>query len=187
MAQTTKRAIAASLKKLLEQKPLNKITVTDIAEDCEISRHTFYYHFQDIYDLVEWIYKFEGERLLEGKKNYENWQEGMRLVFQYLLENKSLVRNTIRGANREDLMTYLHDSVYQLMYGIIEEKSAGKHISEEHKAFIANFYKYAFVGIMMDWVESGMKKEPEIIISDLSLMIHEEFLDAIDKFSGQKQ
>ena len=54
MASTTKRALEASLKKLLLEKPLNKITVTDICEDCGISRMTFYYHFQDIYDLVEW-------------------------------------------------------------------------------------------------------------------------------------
>ena len=51
MSQTTKRAIEASLKHLLLKKPLDKITINDIAEDCGISRMTFYYHFQDIYDL----------------------------------------------------------------------------------------------------------------------------------------
>ena len=54
MSQTTKRALEASLKHLLLQKPLKKITINDIAEDCGISRMTFYYHFKDIYDLVEW-------------------------------------------------------------------------------------------------------------------------------------
>ena len=48
MSQTTKKALAASLKKLLEKQPLSKITVTDITEDCEVNRHTFYYHFQDV-------------------------------------------------------------------------------------------------------------------------------------------
>ena len=54
MSQVTKRALEASLKHLLLQKPLNKITINDIAEDCGINRMTFYYHFKDIYDLVEW-------------------------------------------------------------------------------------------------------------------------------------
>lgn len=54
MSQTTKRALAQSLKKLLQTKPLSKITINDIAEDCGVSRMTFYYHFADIYDLVEW-------------------------------------------------------------------------------------------------------------------------------------
>ena len=53
MSQVTKRALEASLKNLLLQKPLNKITINDIAEDCGINRMTFYYHFKDIYDLVE--------------------------------------------------------------------------------------------------------------------------------------
>lgn len=53
MSQITKRALASSLKLLLLQKPLNKITINDIAEKCGVSRMTFYYHFKDVYDLVE--------------------------------------------------------------------------------------------------------------------------------------
>ena len=55
MSTITKRALEASLKKLVKTKPLNKITVSDITDDCGINRMTFYYHFKDIYDLVEWI------------------------------------------------------------------------------------------------------------------------------------
>ena len=54
MSNITKQALEASLKRLLLQKPLTKITIADITEDCGVSRMTFYYHFQDIYDLVEW-------------------------------------------------------------------------------------------------------------------------------------
>lgn len=55
VSKLTKRALAASLKKLLAQKPLSKITIADITEDCGMNRMTFYYHFQDIYDLIDWI------------------------------------------------------------------------------------------------------------------------------------
>lgn len=64
MSQTTKRALAQSLKKLLQTKPLSKITINDIAEDCGVSRMTFYYHFADIYDLVEWTCQEETVCLL---------------------------------------------------------------------------------------------------------------------------
>ena len=67
MAQTTKRALEASLKKLLPRKPLNKITINDITEDCGVNRMTFYYHFQDIYDLIEWICLEEGGQAIQGK------------------------------------------------------------------------------------------------------------------------
>ena len=62
MAQTTKRALAASLKKLLKERPLDNITVKDIVEDCEVNRQTFYYHFQDIYDLLLWVFTTEARR-----------------------------------------------------------------------------------------------------------------------------
>lgn len=67
MSQITKRALAASLKNMLLKKPLNKITINDIAEDCVIIRMTFYYHFKDIYDLVEWTLRRMLQRLWRAK------------------------------------------------------------------------------------------------------------------------
>ena len=61
MSNMTKRALAFSLKKLLAQSPLDKITVQNIVDDAEVSRKTFYYHFQDIYDLLEWALVDEGQ------------------------------------------------------------------------------------------------------------------------------
>ena len=66
MSNITKHALAESLKKLLLKKPLNKITINDLTTDCGISRMAFYYHFKDIYDLVEWKRKFSiSSRLIE--------------------------------------------------------------------------------------------------------------------------
>ena len=65
MSQTTKRALEASLKKLLLEKPLNKITINDITEDCGVNRMTFYYHFKDIYDLVDWILVEDAAKAME--------------------------------------------------------------------------------------------------------------------------
>ena len=64
MSQTTKRALEASFKKLLLEKPLNKITINDITEDCGVNRMTFYYHFKDIYDLVDWILAEDAAKVL---------------------------------------------------------------------------------------------------------------------------
>ena len=68
MPNTTKAALEESLKRLLLKKPLDKITITDITTDCGISRMAFYYHFKDIYDLVEWSCVEDGTKalVLEG-------------------------------------------------------------------------------------------------------------------------
>ena len=90
MSQTTKRALEASLKNLLLKKPLDKITIQDIADDCGISRMTFYYHFKDIYDLVEWSCMEDATRALAGMKTYSTWQQGFLQIFQMALANKKL-------------------------------------------------------------------------------------------------
>jgi AcrR family transcriptional regulator len=67
MSKVTKRALEQSLKNLLLKKPLTKITIGDITEDCGINRMTFYYHFKDIYDLVEWACLEDARRALDEK------------------------------------------------------------------------------------------------------------------------
>ena len=101
MSQITKRALAASLKNMLLKKPLNKITINDIAEDCGINRMTFYYHFKDIYDLVEWTCEEDAAKALEGKKTYNTWQQGFLNIFYAVLENKPFIMNVYRSVSRE--------------------------------------------------------------------------------------
>lgn len=182
MSQTTKRALATSFKKLLAEKPLDKITVTDIAEDCEVNRQTFYYHFQDIYDLVEWIYSSEATQALNGKKTYDTWQQGFLHIFEYVQQNKYFVKNTYHSVSREHLERYLYNETYNLLIGVIEEKAGGMTVRSEDKAFIANFYKYAFVGLMLEWIGSGMHESPTAIIERLSILIHGDVSKALQKF-----
>lgn len=182
MAQTTKKALAASLKKLLTQKPLDKITIIDIVEDCEVNRQTFYYHFKDIYDLVEWIYTSEATKALDGKKTYDTWQQGFLHIFEYVQKNKIFVTSTYHSVNREHLQSYLYNESYILLRDVVEEKADGMAVREDDKAFIANFYKYAFVGLILEWIRTGMKEEPASIIERLDILIHGDIASALDRF-----
>ena len=74
MSNTTKLALEASLKHLMLLKPLDKITISDLTTDCGISRMAFYYHFKDIYDLVEWSCLEDARKALRGKKTYDTWR-----------------------------------------------------------------------------------------------------------------
>ncbi|MDF2881608.1 MAG: regulatory protein TetR [Clostridiaceae bacterium] len=182
MAQTTKKALAASLKKLLAEKSLDKITVIDIVEDCEVNRQTFYYHFKDIYDLVEWIYTSEATKALGGKKTYDTWQQGFLQIFEYVLKNKAFVINTYHSINKEHLQRYLYNETYILLMGVIDEKAAGMSVRDDDKAFIADFYKYAFVGLMLEWIGTGMRENPSAIIERLSTLIYGDIAGALEKF-----
>ena len=182
MSQTTKRALAASLKTLLLQKPLNKITINDIAEDCGISRMTFYYHFKDIYDLVEWICVEDAAQALDGKKTYDTWQEGFLNIFQAVLDNKPFIMNVYRAVGRERVEQYLNPLVHSLVLGVVEEKSAGMAVSQEDKNFIAYFYECAFIGIVLNWINDNMREDPAVIVERTSRLIHGNVVQGLNAF-----
>lgn len=171
MTKMTKMALAAALKKLLEKKPLSKITVTDITRECEINRHTFYYHFRDIYDLIEWIYVNEAEQYITGGGTPVIWQEGLRRLFQYILENKKFVVETYMFFQKDNLLQFVHKHAALLVNHIVEREKADFVISQEKQKFAVDFYAYALEGIIYAWVKNGMKQDPEEIIRMLSAMI----------------
>lgn len=182
-SMTTKKAMATSLKELLLEKPLPKITVNDITERCDINRQTFYYHFQDIQDLVEWICLMDAEKVLKGNKTYDTWQEGFLSIFYVLMEDKPFVTNIYRSVSLETLNRYLYRVVYPLLYNVVEEKAKDFVVREEDKKFIADFFKYAFVAIVLEWIGNDMKEEPEGIIERLNLMIEGSIEHALQNYS----
>jgi len=186
MSQITKRALEESLKKMLLKKSVNKITISDITEDCGINRMTFYYHFKDIYDLVEWSCVEDAARALDGKKTYDTWQQGFQQIFQAVLDNKPFVQNVYQSVNREQVETYLYSLTHNLLIGVIEEKTVGMQVRDEDKEFIADFFKFAFVGLMLDWIRNGMKKDPQQIIDRLSILIEGDITRALNKYRIDK-
>ena len=103
MSNTTKLALEASLKHLMLLKPLDKITISDLTTDCGISRMAFYYHFKDIYDLVEWSCLEDARKALRGKKTYDTWQDGLRQIFGAVLSNKPFILNAYHTLSREQM------------------------------------------------------------------------------------
>ena len=171
MSQVTKRALEQSLKNLLLKKPLTKITINDIAEDCGINRMTFYYHFKDIYDLVEWSCIEDARKALEEKKTHDTWQQGFLQLFEAVRDNKPFIMNVYHCVDREQVEKYLNPLVDDLLMGVIEEQAAGMTVRDEDKQFIAKVYAYSFVGLMLDWIRDDMKDDPEELVKKLAMVI----------------
>lgn len=182
MSQITKRAIEASLKNLLLKKPFDKITINDIAEDCGISRMTFYYHFKDIYDLVEWACEEDVKKILEDKDDYKTWTQGFLNLFEEVLKNKPFILNVYRSVGREQVENYLYKIVYDLLLNVVEEKAQGMTVRDEDKEFVADFYKYAFVGLMLDWVKNGMKEDPHKIVKKVEFLLSGSLSVSLERF-----
>ena len=181
----TKQAIAESLKHLLLKKPITKITINDITEDCHISRMTFYYHFNDIYDLVEWVCEEDARAALSDNRTLDTWQHGFTALLETVRENKVFILNVYRSVDRMQIEHYLKRVTERLLLVIINEQADGISISDENKRYIANFFTYGFIGIMLEWIHHDMREEPEQIAEITGKIIQGDFRLAIERLADK--
>ena len=182
MSQVTKRALEQSLKNLLLKKPLTKITVGDITEDCGINRMTFTITLKIYTNLVEWSCLEDAKRALEEKKTYDTWQQGFLQIFKAVQENKPFILNVYRCVHREQVEKYLQPLVDQLLLNVINEEAAGITVRDEDKQFIAQVYSYMFIGLMLDWIKDDMREDPQQIVEKLSKLIKGSVSVALSRF-----
>ena len=183
MAEDMRETIANAAKTLLFDKKVRKLTVKDIVEECHITRQTFYYHFRDIYDLLEWTLLNETSKALGGKKTYATWQEGFLNIFEWVQKNKAMVSNIYHSVSREHIERHLYEITYDLLIGVVEEQAQDLSVRAEDKKFIADFYKFAFVGIMLEWIRTGMTADPKDIVSRMSVLLYGDVRRALLKYS----
>lgn len=187
MSQLTKYALEQSLKKLLRERPLDKITIKDLVEDCGVNRQTFYYHFQDIYDLIAWSLNTEIDELLKSSdaKNSDLKKQLLR-VFRYFEDNRQIILNGF-------------DSVNHMQYENIVEEYARTHlkeklalvpqsafVSEEEREAIIDIYANGFSGLFLKWIERGMPEEYHVKLEYYFVLLEANLECVIDRFLQAK-
>ena len=182
MTEMTKNLMADSLKNLMLTKTINKITVQEIVNDCTLNRRTFYYHFQDIYDLLGWMYKKEAVVELEKHATYNSWQEGFLNLFVYIQNNKEICLSAFHSLGRQHLESFLYSVTYQLIQHVVDTQAEDMDIDENHKNFLANFYTIAFIGIVIQWMQNDMKEQPKKIIEALSITVRGSMNNALEQY-----
>ena len=185
-SNSTKSALADAMKKLMVCKSFAKISISDLCEECGLNRKSFYYHFKDIYDLIEWSCEEDSRKAADGNTTYETWQQGLLNIFHAVEENKPFILNIYRHVSQEQIVRYLYRVVYQLIIDVVEECAEGMSVREEDKKFIADFYKYAFVGIMLEWISHNMSQPPEKIVERLSDLIDGDINRMLEKYRTDK-
>ena len=159
MASSTKEALGNALKKMLAVKPIDKITVKDLVEECGVNRQTFYYHFDDVYDLLEWVFEEDANRVLPSEIYYEKWKENVSVFFRYLEDNRTFVLNIFNSQNRAYLLRYLKRRLHLVYHAFAAIVAEGQNVEWGDFEFICDFYVNGIVGIIAQWCDIGM---PEI-------------------------
>lgn len=163
MASFTRKAIIQSFIRQILTKPVDKVTVKDIVEDCGISRNTFYYHFKDVYQVLEELLELETQRVIQRIESEEEEEEedsdelGISGL-GYMLEKREILYRIYRSARTEEVKRYFSKATSAIFRHVVEVKSKGIEASEEDKELIGRFYYHAYEGCLMDWMESGMRE-----------------------------
>ena len=162
----TKKALINSLKELCRHKNFDKITVTDITKNSGLNRQTFYYHFRDKYDALNWIYENETFSRIEGTINLMNWSQRLKIMFKTMKEDKDFYMNTICHQKNNFAKT-LYNATSKIFLANIKSLNPGKNIEEARLNFYISFLAHGCCGIIMDWIQNNMSPDPEELTADL--------------------
>lgn len=157
----TKDALAGALKEILKEKPLEKITIKDITKYCNVSRNTFYYHFADKYELVNWIFYTETLKEVNTFSDPDRWLDSFVNLCKYLYENREFYLSAFQYVGQNSLQDYLLEFYYEL-FKINDStlySDMGLRLAEEELALMARMQAHSYVVIIMDWVKKGMNDD----------------------------
>lgn len=153
----TKKALAASLKRLVAQKPFTKVTVSEIIADCGVNRKTFYYHFADIYALLQWTFEQEAIEIVKQFDLLDEYEQAVYFVMDYIDANRPMLHNLCTTVARSELKRFFYRDFISIGETLVNEceHRLGLHVAEDYKHFLSSFYTEALVGVLLDWIERG--------------------------------
>ena len=154
----TKKALADAMKRLMAERPLVKINIGDIVKKCGLNRNSFYYHFKDKYDLVNWI--FYTEIAEEFNREQVAGESGWVLIEKlchFFYRNKQFYINALSVTGQNSFEEYYLDLLKTLMMTRVPDMFE----EDDHKDFYINFFVDAFSATTLRWLRSGAKIPPE--------------------------
>ena len=166
MASYTQRVLAESLKKLLNTKPMDTITVKDVVDDSGMNRKTFYYHFHGIPDLLKWTLSTDMCTALNSNCKVDTWRIGFASVMHYIKENETMMQNICDSSYWPQIRMYLGSLSDRSMKVFVEDalqifiQSHDKdvQISDANIKYVIMSYSILKCSLMEEWFLNGMKE-----------------------------
>ncbi len=178
----TKRKLADSLKKIMAVKPLNKISICEITGDCRVNRQTFYYHFHDIFDLLDWLFREETLVLFEDPSDSLSMGEGALRLFEYIRDNEAFCLCALQSLGHKHLRRFFYDGINRVILSMVNEYASDLNVPEEYKIFISHFYTLSVSGFIEHWFQEGLKEDPGEVIRLCEITMEGTIRAALERF-----
>lgn len=188
----TKHMLAMALKELMAQKPIDKITIQELTERCGIRRQNFYYHFEDVYDLLRWMFHEEAFSLLQQHEGTRLWQEGILQLFQYIEENKAVCLCALNSVGRGYLKRFFDADIHAIIHQTIEQIGTdigvptNDNIQKEIN-LMTHFYVTLLAGIIESWLCEEIEQTPEELVDFVDKMLQDQIRGAQLRWKGEKE
>lgn len=155
----TKLSLAKSLKDLLKTKSFAKLTVTEIIKKSEVNRNTFYYHFEDIYDLLRWTLEQEAIEKVRNYDSIDDIDKAIDFTLDYIKDNQAFLRNVLFSVGEKDLKRFLAKDFKEIVknFIVLGEERLGKIIDDSYRSFLTDYTTEAITGILTEIIT---KKNP---------------------------
>ena len=163
--QRTEAVLIGTFKALMLKKPMNKITVSELVEECGINRKTFYYHFEDIRDMLRKMLRQDIEAIFSRGDLITDHDLIINSVLDYIEQNKVILKNMLSCIGRAELDLFLNSNVNKPIYSLVCETEQKQNLSvgDEYKRFLADFFTRAVSGVLIDWIENRANRNKEQI------------------------
>jgi probable dihydroxyacetone kinase regulator len=183
-SEQTKQQLAAALKTLMEQKPMDKITISELTAICKIRRQSFYYHFEDIFDLLRWMFQNEAISLLQQQEGALLWKEGLLQLFRYLEENRAVCLCALKSVGREHIRRFFEADIYAIIHRTIEQLGEDIGVRATLDSFVdvellTHFYVVALAGIVESWLLGEIDRTPEELIQFADMILNDQVTGAM--------
>ena len=157
MPNFTKMAIKATFIRLLDEKPLSQITVKNIVEECGVNRNSFYYHFQDIPALIEELVTETADQIIAEYPAIDSLETCLNVALEFATKNRRAILHIYNSVNRDIFEQYLWKVCQHVVSAYAGAIFADKPVREEDKELIIRFYRQECFGMVMGWMNRGMK------------------------------
>ncbi len=169
----TKQRMAKALESLLNTKPIEKITVSDITDICDMNRQTFYYHFRDIYDLTKWMFAGFAEKIIGSKIDEGEWHEVFLTTARFMKQKKKVLTGIVGSVGHRYLTEFIMNTIKPYIKIRILSKAEGMEVPERYTDFLSNYYTLSFSGLLIEWLitDLDLSTSPEELLRLLTITI----------------
>ena len=176
----TKKKIASSLMNLVEKKPIDKITITDITVNCDISRQVFYRYFLDKKDLINWIYEEDCGSVIYTEEERFSVKSWLKYIIDILAEKNKFYMHAIKDDSSKTFEKLILNKTRFYLNKIIKHKT--KVELTKQLEFLVEMTARALVDMIILEIESEMPVKKEILLDWLMNGMSKEISDLVEDY-----